>query len=539
MNATDADEVTLRFDGAEILARRGESIAAALTRAGIFDIRSGHGMFCGMGVCQECLVDLDGRTVRACMTEVAGPHCIGRGTPVGAPPSVAPIDIDAIPVVTPEVLVIGGGAGGFSAAAAAAEAGAKVVLLDERARPGGQYYKQPAHGPAHDDRQFADGRALIARARQAGVRIVGKAEVWGAFAPLDLAALDETGVSIYRPQRLIVATGAYERGLPVPGWTLPGVMTTGAAHTVLRSFVVVPGKRVLLAGNGPLNMQVAVELARRGVDVVAVAESAPRLGPRSAAALWAMATSAPGLLRDGIAMLAELQRRRVPVLFGHTLVGVEAREGGLVARLGSVRYEVDAVCMGYGFQPSNELLRALGCRHSFDERRGHLVTERDADCTTSVAGVYAVGDCCGLGGAHAAVAEGIIAGVAAAGNAPPPGLMRERDAARRNLARHRRFQDGLWRLFAAPRPRIAPESIVCRCESVTLSTIEAAMADGRPSIGEVKRLTRAGMGSCQGRYCAPLLAELLARPIDEMALFAPRAPVKPVTIAELSRPGKS
>jgi NADPH-dependent 2,4-dienoyl-CoA reductase/sulfur reductase-like enzyme len=246
-------------------------------------------------------------------------------------------------------------------------------------------------------------------------------------------------------------------------------------------------------------------------------------------------------------MLAELQRRRVPVLFGHALLGIDSREGGLVARLGSgfvesVRFEVDAVCMGYGFLPANELLRALGCRHRFDARRGHLVTERDADCATSAPGVYAVGDCCGLGGARAAAAEGIIAGIAVAGRAPPPELLRERDTARRKLARHSRFQDALWRLFAAPRPQPTPETLCCRCESVTFAQIEAALLQGRPSIGEVKRRTRVGMGSCQGRYCAPLLAELLAqrqfRKLDDMALFAPQAPVKPVTIAELSRPDR-
>jgi bacterioferritin-associated ferredoxin len=192
--------------------------------------------------------------------------------------------------------------------------------------------------------------------------------------------------------------------------------------------------------------------------------------------------------------------------------------------------------------PSNELLRALGCRHSFDAGRGHLTTERDLDCATTVPGVFAVGDCCGVGGARAAAAEGIIAGVAA-GRARSPALLRERDTARRDLGRHRRFQDGLWRLFAAPRPQPVPEALVCRCESVTLSDVEAALADGRPAIGELKRRTRVGMGSCQGRYCAPLLAELLAqrqgRKLDEMALFAPRAPVKPMRISELSRPGKS
>jgi NAD(P)H-nitrite reductase large subunit len=201
--------------------------------------------------------------------------------------------------------------------------------------------------------------------------------------------------------------------------------------------------------------------------------------------------------------------------------------------------------MGYGFLPANELLRALGCRHDFDPARGHLVTVRDAECATSVEGVYAVGDCCGLGGARAAVEEGLIAGAAVSvslGRTLPEAVCRERDRARSRLCRHRRFQQGLWQLYAAPRHQheLADAATpVCRCEEVTLGEVEAALADGQGSMGEVKRCTRLGMGACQGRYCAPVLAALLAercsRPLDEMAFFAPRLPAKPVPIAELAR----
>jgi NADPH-dependent 2,4-dienoyl-CoA reductase/sulfur reductase-like enzyme len=565
MRVADGNTDTmLQFDGREVPARRGESIAAALTAAGIRDLRetrggAGRGVFCGMGVCQDCVVVVDGELRPACMTEVACAHRIGRGTfPATAPAtaSLLPVELGDIPVATPEVLVVGAGAGGLSAGAVAAEAGAEVVLLDERARPGGQYFKQPStpDGMAtRDDRQFAAGRALIARAGRAGVRIIEHVEAWGAFAPRDIAALDARGCMIYRPRQLILATGAYERALPVPGWTLPGVMTTGAAQTLLRSYGVAPGRRVLLAGNGPLNLQVAVELARRGIEIVAVAELAARPGAGSLSALVRMAASTPDLLRDGILLACELRRRGIPMRYGHALVGVEQGPAGLIAHLGGgamyresrEAFTVDAVCMGYGFQPANELARALDCRHAYDPGRGHLVTERDAECATSLDGVYAVGDCCGLGGARAAAEEGLIAGLAAAtaaGHAALPALARECAAARRRLWRHRRFQAALWRLFAAPglQTELAtPETLICRCESVTLSEIDAVLADGKPSIGEVKRRTRLGMGNCQGRSCAPLLAAVLAarqgRGLDEFALFAPRAPVKPISIAALSR----
>jgi NAD(P)H-nitrite reductase large subunit len=199
--------------------------------------------------------------------------------------------------------------------------------------------------------------------------------------------------------------------------------------------------------------------------------------------------------------------------------------------------------MGYGFMPSNEILRALGCRHGFDAARGHLVTERDDDCLTSVANVYAVGDCTGLGGAPAAEAEGIIAGLAAArslGFAPSAGQMQTVVTARAQLRRHRRFQAGLWALYRAPRlltELARPETVICRCEELTLAEIGSGFADDTQSIGAVKRATRAGMGRCQGRYCGPVLAALSAlrqgRPLDEAAHWAPRPPVKPIRIADI------
>jgi NAD(P)H-nitrite reductase large subunit len=285
-------------------------------------------------------------------------------------------------------------------------------------------------------------------------------------------------------------------------------------------------------------------LARVGATVVAVAELAEQPGFAKAGALLRMMASSFDLAWKGAAILAELRRRGIPLLYGQGLTRVDRSGDGLIASLGARRFEVDAVLMGYGFMPANELLRALGCQHEFDAVRGHLVTWRNDSCETSVPGVHAVGDCCGLGGARAASEEGVIAGAAVA-----RALGRAVDSfqvadARTTLQRHRRFQKALWQVFAAPRrqaERAEPDTIVCRCEEVTLGAVESALQDGTPSIGEVKRRTRLGMGACQGRYCAPVLAALLAerqgRPVDELAFFAPRVPARPVSIADLVRAG--
>jgi D-hydroxyproline dehydrogenase subunit alpha len=329
-------------------------------------------------------------------------------------------------------------------------------------------------------------------------------------------------------------------------------MTTGAAQTLLRSYGVLPGRRVLVAGSGPLNLQVALELARTGAEIAAVVELARRPGLWAAAALARMLTSTPALAWRGRTYLAELRRRGIPLLHRQVIAGVERAGDGLRATVAQWpgeggaagrSYAVDAVCVGYGFMPSNEILRALGCRHGFDPARGHLVTERDGDGLTSVAHVYAVGDCTGLGGAPAAEAEGVIAGYAAARSlalAPAAGQVEAVARARAQLRRHRRFQAGLWALFRAPRlltELAGPETVICRCEELTLAEIAAGFDDGTGSIGAVKRATRAGMGRCQGRYCGPILAAFAAArraaPLDEAAHWAPRPPVKPIRIADI------
>jgi thioredoxin reductase len=450
----------------------------------------------------------------------------------------------------PEVLVIGGGPGGLAAAIAARRAGAAVTLVDERSKPGGQYFKQlGVAGAAGPDRQHSEGRALIDEARGLGVDLRSDVLVWGGFQTEGFAAV--AGGRSYRfvPKVTIVAAGAYERPWPVPGWTLPGVMTTGAAQTLWRTARRLPGRRVLIAGNGPLNLQLAAELIEGGAEVVAVVEAAVRPSLGQIGALATMLRAAPSLVRDGLRYHSRRRAGSAPMIYGHVVQSVTRGTGGLSVELvqsngaGTRRFETDIVCLGYGFEPSNELLRLLGCSHDYDATRRHLVTRRDSDGRTDVAGIYALGDCTGLGGARVALAEGTIAGLAAAadlGHALDATAVAQRNRALADRDRHRRFQRALWSLYAAPAysARLATaETVMCRCEEVTFGEIDAALADEIKSAGAVKRRTRLGMGRCQGRYCTPVLETLLVEKCGtargEFTGFAPRVPVKPLPIGEL------
>jgi NADPH-dependent 2,4-dienoyl-CoA reductase/sulfur reductase-like enzyme len=566
-----SDSVAFTFDGRPLVGRRGESLAAALIAAGVRSFRAtrtgaDRGIFCGMGVCQDCLVEVDGHANRrACMVKLDRSLTVRRegfARETSRPASAAlPRTAEDIPEETPEILVVGAGPGGLSAAIAARRAGAKVTVLDERSLPGGQYFKQiavDAGAGAPADAQHEEGRRLIAAAHAVGVEIRGEVEIWGAFPPCSLAGTQGGTVRLFTPKRLIVATGAYERGVPIPGWTLPGVMTTGAAQTLWRSYRRLAGRRILLAGNGPLNLQVAAELAAGGAEIMAVVELAAVPALRSAIALAGMLRASPRLVLEGLAYRWRLQRAGVPVLYGSAVTRIEPEREGLrvhVVRSGANsaerEYSVDAVCLGYGFQPSNELLRALGCEHNYDPDRDQLITRLSAEGagSTSVANVFALGDCTGLGGARMALAQGTLAGLAAASELGYPiagDLAAERIGAQQALGRHRNFQAALWRLYEAPRPGLGlatADTILCRCEEVSVGQIEAALGEGCPSIGELKRTTRAGMGACQGRYCGPILAALMAERLgrlpDEELRFAPRVPVKPVDVADLARPSPS
>ena len=544
-----APPVEISFEGRAVAAFEGETVAAALTAAGIRRLRTDdrgapRGIFCAMGVCFDCLVRVDGRpNQRACMTKVAPGMRIeperGVAAPsVGAAAALAPGSDPVVVDATDRVLVIGAGPGGLAAAESAAGAGAKVTVLDDRPEPGGQFYKQlaPSHdfaGPGFADRQYADGRALVERIRTAGVEILSGATVWSALAHPDgdgyeIGVVRDARALRFHARQVVIATGASENAHPVPGWTLPGVMTTGAAQTLVRAYRVAPGARVLLAGNGPLNLQVACELVRGGVEVVAVAEAAPRPGPSLAGAALRALVHAPDLVRDGLRYLRELARHGVTPLFGHALVRIEgarAAERALLARIdrtgrpvpGSERaWEVDTVCLGYGFSPSNELTRLLGCRHDHRTRPfAGLAARRDENGAASRPGVLVAGDCGGIGGARVALAQGTLAGLEAArrlGHLGAEEARRRGIGARRTLARGLAFQSALWRLFAAPPlHRLATaDTVLCRCEGVTAGAIRGLAEAGGDDAGVLKRATRAGMGRCQGRYCGPAVARACA-----------------------------
>lgn len=452
-----------------------------------------------------------------------------------------------------DLVVVGSGPGGLSAALEAALAGAQVTILDAYPTPGGQYYRQPpGRLVSQSNRHQRQGQALWERVKSAGVSVRSNTLVWGGTQDRTLVYSDPSGTSKVKARAIILATGAYERPVAFPGWTLPGVLMTGGAQTMLYQHIL-PGKRVLLAGTGPLQMVVAKKLLDAGAEVVAVLEGsqALRKGMRHATALWGQWER----LFEGAGSLAKLLSRGVPYRMGWGILaahGSKAVEGATIASLDQdwrpipgteVEVSCDTVCIGYGFVPFNALSRVMGARQVWDPALGGEFPFRDEVMQTSLPGVYAVGDGAGIGGVRMSLLEGRLAGRAAAlqlgfGRGSRASLLKETAP---ELKRERLFQKMYADVFT-PGPGAyelaKDDTLVCRCEGVTLGKVRQAVKLGATAISEVKSITRTGMGECQGRMCGHqvmhLIANLTGRPLSEVGTYSVRPPIFPLPIEALS-----
>ncbi|TYB49656.1 FAD-binding protein [Actinomadura chibensis] len=458
---------------------------------------------------------------------------------------------DGTMTLSHDVLVVGGGPAGLSAAARLAAAGLTVAIADEQPELGGQYFRRPSPAVlrAHGDHRPEGGR-LIARVRELGVDCLTGHLVWGVAddGRTLFATAPDGGAVRLRARHVIVATGAYERTHPFPGWQLPGVTTPGFAQHLAAADGTPVGRRVLVAGSGPFLLPVACSLLDAGAEVVAVAEAGHPYTPslRATAAL-----RHPARLRELAGYMARLARARVPIWQGRVVTGASgdgrvssvtvAATADPARPLGS--FAVDAVCVGYGFRPQPELARLLGCEIRADAATGDAAPVTDAFGRTSRPGVYVVGEAAGIGGVHLARARGLLAAAHILG-ARGAGDRREvvRLAARaRALGRFTALSEALYPSPAALQDALAgalpDETVVCRCEAVTAADVRAAAADrAGGDLNATKSWSRAGMGPCQGRFCGFAVAGLVraAREGERgEPVFPARQPVRPVPVETL------
>jgi len=436
-------------------------------------------------------------------------------------------------------VIVGAGPAGIRAAQTLLHYGLQPLLLDEGLRGGGQIYRRQPANFKRDAKALYGFEARKATAVHQAIDTLAEqidyrpqTLVWNA----ELGQLDtlcEGHVRRVDYQRLIIATGATDRILPVPGWTLPGVYSLGGAQIALKFQGCAIGQRVVFAGSGPLLYLVAYQYAKAGAKVVAVLDSAP---------FSAQVRATPALLRQpatlakGLYYRSWLSAHGIPVHSGAHVEAIrgDQRVSGLTWNNGQT-LDCDAIGFGHALRSETQLADLLGCQFSWSALNRSWLPQRDALGRSSVEGVYLAGDGAGIMGADAAQLAGELAALALladSGVTIDPG---RRKQLLEQLASIERFRHGLESAFPFPAQWAAatPDAtLICRCEEVSAGDIRQVVAEGHWEINRVKAHCRVGMGRCQGRMCGAAACELVAhssgRGIDAIGRLRAQAPIKPL-----------
>ncbi|MCP3475440.1 NAD(P)/FAD-dependent oxidoreductase [Bradyrhizobium sp. CCGUVB1N3] len=447
-----------------------------------------------------------------------------------------------------DVAIVGAGPAGMSAAIRLRELGASVVVIDEQPSPGGQIFRGierntsspvfPALG-----KDYQKGQALAAAFRASGAEYMPSTQVWQIEDGWNLFLTAEGKARRIAARAVLLANGAQERPVPFAGWTLPGVMTVGAAQILLKSGGMLPEGKVWIAGAGPLPLLYATQLLDLGGRIAGFLDTStpPRLSALS---------RLPGAWRDfdgllkGLRWLRGIKRSGVMVR-GFSDLRAEGNE-----RLEHLTWEVegkrhrveaDVLLVHEGVVPRIHETLALDCAHHWNDEQGYLAAKLDRWGETSRKSLFVAGDASGIGGWLAATISGEIAALGIAGRL---GISSETDRLRQRVPLDRRRERALAlrpfldAMYPPPRTRLADDVIACRCEEVTAGAIRAAARTCPADPSAVKAATRCGMGPCQGRQCGytvqALLAEVHDLPVSEVRFFHIRPPLKPVTLGEIA-----
>lgn len=456
-----------------------------------------------------------------------------------------------------DLLVVGAGPAGLAAATTAAQLGINTLLLDEQLAPGGQIYRSITETPVKNrailGEDYWHGASLVEPFKQSGALYQPGATVWAIAnhtAP-DAAEGFEVGYSVAGQARMLhakhilLATGAQERPFPIPGWTLPGVMTAGAAQILLKSAGMVAGQRTVLAGCGPLLYLVAWQYLNAGIAVDAILDTTPK-GRLTKALPHAWGFLRSPYLAKGLKLLREVKSR---VRIIKEVSALEAIGDG---KLEKVRYtaagqtetlSVDQLLLHQGVIPNINLAQAAGVEQRWNKLLLCWEPVVDAWCNTNVERLSVAGDGGGIAGALAAEQSGRIAAYEIAMQLGT--IVRgQRDAqsssARAQLERAVRGREFFDTLYQAPDPLRMPvgDTVVCRCEEITASQVRETVKLGCPGPNQMKSFLRCGMGPCQGRFCSVTVTEIIAQERgvspEEVGHYRLRFPTKPLTLGELA-----
>ena len=462
-----------------------------------------------------------------------------------------------------DLVIIGAGPAGISAAIEAADRGASVALIDENPVLGGKVF---GHMHYHLKDAIPDkiekkiGSQLLQRLDSVmdSVSVFLETEVWNILDQW-IVALHQKGTSgeqvrSIKARKLIISIGAFERIVPFPGWTLPGVFSVGGLNTLAKKGIV-PGEKILIAGSGPLQLVLAHHLINAGARITGIV-NAVSLQNVATRGLQLFLNVNGSVLKSGFSYLFNIKKHRIPTYFSHVIsraCGANQVERAEIVRVDRTSRPIkgtekkivaDCIAYGYGLIPCSEITRLCGCDHIFDEQLGYWRVQLSERMETSKPGIFAAGDCRIVKGYSAAIEEGKIAAVEACGQLGYTSRKTADSALRTSLKKLKRFKEFARAMETLSRPGpglldiITDDTVVCRCEEVTMKDIRSAVTEGAGDVNDIKRRTRLGMGHCQGRFCGQVINELiwkLAGMPRKREVFTPRIPIKPVPFGVLAR----
>ncbi|OCR22411.1 (2Fe-2S)-binding protein [Pseudomonas syringae] len=452
---------------------------------------------------------------------------------------------------TVDVVVIGAGAAGMSGAVALAGLGLGVVLLDEQGSPGGQIYRGITLAPlSRRDMlgpDYAHGNQLAQALASSTVRYEKGAAVWQVTRDHQVSYLRDGRLHTLNAKAVLLATGAMERPFPIPGWTLPGVMSAGAAQILLKSSGLAPSEPVVLAGCGPLLYLLGWQYLRAGVPIKALVDTTrPEDYWRARRHLFAALRAWP-YLRKGLELMRSLRVAGIAHYTGAEQLAVEGEEAAtaltFTAAGKSVRIASRCVLLHQGVVPNIQFSQSLRARHEWDAAQLCFSPAVDAWGELDVPGVYVAGDGAGIGGAQAAAVQGQLAALGIAAQlATISTAQRDQQAEplRAKLDSNLRIRPFLDTLYQPKEQNRIPadDVMVCRCEEVTAGDLRGFVALGCAGPNQAKSFGRCGMGPCQGRMCGLTVTEVIAKArgvsAAEVGYYRIRPPIKPITLGELA-----
>jgi NADPH-dependent 2,4-dienoyl-CoA reductase/sulfur reductase-like enzyme len=442
--------------------------------------------------------------------------------------------------------IVGAGPAGMAAATLAGELNLDTLLIDEQGSPGGQIYRavERARPDSPLGADFLAGRAVVAAMRASSISYRPGTTLWHLEPEGSLYLVADSRTDTVSARRILLATGAIERPVPIPGWTLPGVMTVGAAQILLKTADLVPSGRVVLAGQGPLLYLLATQLTRAGAAPTAILDTTPLTNYRHAVAPLTRRWPGVRSLLKGIRSI--LDTKRAGIRIRHAVRGLRAIGRDSVERVAWEGGEIaaDHLLLHEGLIPNIQVGLALQLRHEWDEEQLCWRPVLDPWGQSSLPCIAIAGDAGAILGAKAARLSGQLAALDAAmllGRLSEAERDHRAQPIRTGLAREQALRVFLDRLYRPQPCVLAPdedETIVCRCEEVAAGDIRQAAHLGAVGPNQVKAFTRCGMGHCQGRICGPivgaLIADALGRPIGEIGTWRTRAPYKPINLGALA-----